>query len=65
MWLLAVMQGLRNTHSEELLLVKKALQEEKALNGDLVRSHKAELADLKKDIAEKVCAGFASFMTSV
>jgi hypothetical protein len=43
-------------HSEEILQVKKALQEEKALNGDLVRSHKAELADLKKDIAEKVSA---------
>ena len=51
-------------HSEEILQVKKALQEEKSMNGDLVRSHKIELADLKRDIAEKVSSALLLYHCS-
>lgn len=50
-----ISQEVRMTYEAEISSLKVVIQEEKAVRAEMARRHKAELEDLKKDIAEKVC----------
>ena len=49
-----ISQDMRMTYETEISSLKVIILEEKAVRAEMARRHKAELEDLKKDIAEKV-----------